>query len=726
MELKQFIRLLWRWSWLIVVLIAIAGAAAYIVSKRTVPVYEASTTLLINQMPANGAAVDLNALRTSEELAGTYVALLRKRPVMEAVIANFALDTDPDQLAKRVKVSLIRDTQLIVVTVEDTDPQRAADIADEVVRVFSQQNRELQASRYAASKQNLQQELLRVQADIENIQTKLDALASVPTLEKKVQKDQLELLMEQSRSSYTTLLKSYEQVRVSAAQTIDNLNVVEPALPDTAPTRPKTMLNILLAILVAVMIGVGLVYLFGYLDDSVKSNEELERLMGVPTLAAIARIGGGDFPDKLIVATNRQSPIAEAYRMLRTNIDFATIDNPLRTVVITSSRPGEGKSVTVANLGAALAQTGKRVILVDADLRRPTLHKYFSQTNMRGVTTALLRHEGTIKDHLVPSGVDNLLLMPSGPLPPNPAELVGSQRMAALIEELTTHADIILFDTPPLLAVVDSALLAHVCDATLLVALAGVTRADALRSSKDHLFQSGARLLGTVFNQVSAATGGYYQTYYSHHTSNKGRVWWLLARLPWRRNGSAPRTAESLGRRAIAAGSPEQPSKGRVWWLPARLPWRRNGSAPRTAESIVRRAIVEELLDQPLYNGHNGSHSDMAEVSPDQALHNGNNGNKHATLELPALVEGSPDQALHNGNNDDQAKSLALHMVVEGKPDQRQTESAGEVDQKTPAADEVTIITPSEVASSARANKRATRSGPQNGRAARKLPKPTS
>jgi capsular exopolysaccharide synthesis family protein len=668
-ELKHFLQLLWRWSWLVVLLMGMAGTAAYALSKNTIPIYEASTTLMIDQMAANGVTVDLNALRTSEELAGTYVALLRKRPVMEAVIANVKLDTNPDRLAKNVSVSLIADTQLIVVTVEDPDPQRAADIANEVVRVFSQQNRELQASRYAATKQNLQQELSRIQAEVDNTQAKLDGLETVTTPEQKAQQEQLRLLMDQQRSSYTTVLRSYEQVRVTAAQTIDNLNVVEPARPEPVPVRPKTSLNMLLAALVAAMIGVGLVYIFGYLDDSVKSSEELERLIDVPTLASIPRIAGGEFRDKLIVHTDSKSPIAETYRMLRTNIDFATIDRPIRTIVVTSSRPSEGKSVTVANLGIALAQTGKRVILVDADLRRPTLHKYFEQSNMRGVTTALLRHsEDPVSDHLLPSGVHNLRLMPSGPMPPNPAELLGSQRMATLIEELSRQADVVLFDSPPLLAVVDGALLSHVCDATLLVALAGVTRADALRSSKDHLLQSGARLLGTVLNQVSASHGGYYyQAYYSSDAPRKPRIKWWRGKSRRSRDASRAALAESVARRAVVEGTLNQQLHR----------WRNGGTHP-AADTIALRTLVE-TTDQPLYRERNGSNHAVAE----------------------------------NG---------ALHAPVE-ETDQRQTESAD--DQRTPSAGELTILTSSVGSSSVDISKRIVQSSRQAKRTARKLPKTT-
>src|SRR6266487_6107574 len=143
MELKQYLRLLWRWSWLMALITALAGITAYVVSSQTVPVYEASITLLINQTSAGSASPDLNSLRTSEGLARTYVELLRKRPVLEAVIAKLKLNTDPEQLTKLIQVTVIRDTQLMVLAVEDTNPQRAADIANEIVRAFSQQNREL-------------------------------------------------------------------------------------------------------------------------------------------------------------------------------------------------------------------------------------------------------------------------------------------------------------------------------------------------------------------------------------------------------------------------------------------------------------------------------------------------------------------------------------------------------------------------------------------------------
>jgi capsular exopolysaccharide synthesis family protein len=450
--------------------------------------------------------MDLNALRTSESLARTYVALLYKRPVLEAVVKNLKLDISPQQLAKKSRVATVRDTQLIVLTVEDTDPQRAADIANELIRVFSQQTRELQASRYAASKENLEQELTRIHTDINLAQTKLELLKDATTPDKVAEQHRLQVLMAEYSSGYATVLNSYEEVRLAEAQTTDNLKVVEEAQVEATPVRPKVTQDTLLGIGVGAMIGIGLVFLIGYLDTSVKSSEAAAELTGVPVLASIARMKGSDGPDKLITIIDGGSAIGEAYRILRANIDFSAIDEPIHTIVITSGSSGEGKGTTAANLAVVFAKTGRKVILVDADLRRPTLHKLLSQPNERGLTMALLHQiADPIDSYLVATKVDNLYLMPSGPPSSNPAELLGSQHMVELIGKLKAQADIVIFDSPPVLPVVDTMLLARACDATVLVVLAASTRAEALEKAKERLIQSGAHLVGLVFNRTPQA-----------------------------------------------------------------------------------------------------------------------------------------------------------------------------------------------------------------------------
>ena len=214
----------------------------------------------------------------------------------------------------------------------------------------------------------------------------------------------------------------------------------------------------------------------------------------------------------LITVSEPRSPISEAYRTLRTNLDFASLDEALKTLVVTSAGVGEGKSTTLANLAAVSAQAGRKVILVDSDLRRPTLHQLFGVGNESGLTTMMRDEDLLASPPLQDTGIPGLSLLTSGPLPPNPAEVLGSQRMTAVIAALAERADQVFFDTPPAVAVTDAAVLATKVDGVLLVIGAGSTRRDDARSAIQRLEQVKARLVGTVLTNVQMGAGfrGYY------------------------------------------------------------------------------------------------------------------------------------------------------------------------------------------------------------------------
>jgi capsular exopolysaccharide synthesis family protein len=215
---------------------------------------------------------------------------------------------------------------------------------------------------------------------------------------------------------------------------------------------------------------------------------------------------------ELIAVSDPRSPISEAYRTLRTNLDFASLDQALKTLVVTSAGVGEGKSTTLANLAVVSAQAGRKVILVDADLRRPTLHQIFGLDNERGLTTVVMDDSALASPPLQDTGVEGLAVLTSGPLPPNPADLMGSQRMGQVIAALAEQADQVLFDTPPVVAVTDAAVLATKVDGVLLVVSAGKTRREYARTAVQRLEQINARLVGTVLTNVQAGVGfqGYY------------------------------------------------------------------------------------------------------------------------------------------------------------------------------------------------------------------------
>ncbi len=545
-DLREYLFVLKRWLWAIVLSAVLAAGVAYFVSSQQPLVYRSSGKMFILPAPSagSGATADYAAIAASERLAQTYAELLRTYPVMERVIQNLGLDMTPSELASRIDVSPLQETSLIEVSVEDTDPQRAANIANEVMQVFILQNQALQASRYAASKENLQQQLAEIQAEMERTRAKLDALANATTQESVAERQRLEALLAQYRSSYATLLRSYEDVRLAEARTTDNLYVVEAAVPNPSPVAPRTKLNMVLAAALGAMAAVFLAFLMEALDDSVKTGEQATKATKVPVIGAVGIIAGRSEPAKLVAALNPRSPHAESFRILRTNIEFANINAPVRTLLVTSSGPAEGKSTLAANLAVVLAQAGRRVVLLDADLRRASQHRFFQKANTRGVTTALLQPRRSVSAHLIETNVRGLLLMPSGPKPPNPAELLGSKRMKEMLEGLQTHADIIIIDAPPLLALADTHLLSRMCDAAIVIVDVGSTKLQALESTVEQLRQNGVRILGLVLNRVSRGPSVYtlqyeYTSRYAEDGKRPRRRWW-----PWRQGRKAQEAAK--------------------------------------------------------------------------------------------------------------------------------------------------------------------------------------
>jgi protein-tyrosine kinase len=220
----------------------------------------------------------------------------------------------------------------------------------------------------------------------------------------------------------------------------------------------------------------------------------------------------------LVAHSEPKSPAAEAYRSLRTSIQFAGLDHKCRTILMTSSSPGEGKSTTVANFGVVMAQTGSRVLLIDSDLRRPTLHRVFGLTNSRGLTTALL-DALPFSQIAQATAVPNLFVLTSGPVPPNPAELVGSNRMRELLEAAISEYDMVLLDSPPLVSVSDAVALAAFTDGVVLVVQTGKVPHEVIRRAAGQIHAVKGRILGVVMNAVNLKRDGYYYDYYRYYHS---------------------------------------------------------------------------------------------------------------------------------------------------------------------------------------------------------------
>lgn len=533
MTFKQTMGLMWRWLWLIVFCTATGGAAGYTISKRMPPVFEASTTVYINQARLNGLAQDYNEVLTAERVARTYAELMVKRPVLNAVIATLGLPLQAQDLARQIQVTPIRDTQLIKVVVEASNPDLAARISNELVTVFIKMNDDLQNTRFLYSKQNLEQELARIQQEIVVTQATIEKV-SEDTKDASVEEvARLQELLSQQRASYTSIFQSIEEVKLAEAQQSSSLSVVEPAMTSNLPVKPQPIVAMVLGALLGGALAALLITAAEYFSDQVRTADDVQSILGVAPLATIGTIKARASRERLVTLYDPASWNAEMYQMLGINLEIAGLASPFRTIVITSANEGEGKSTTAANIAVALARGGKHVLLVDADLRAPTIHSIFNHGNPRGLTTALLQ-PGDPLTHTVNTPLDNLIVMPSGPLALNPVDILASAKMTNLIEDLKREVDIIIFDSPPLLAVADATVLAHKCDAALLVVESSSTRSKALRQARHKLELSGSTFAGVVLNRSSERGRRYY-----HYAAEESAVLWWHRLVPLRPNRKA-------------------------------------------------------------------------------------------------------------------------------------------------------------------------------------------
>jgi non-specific protein-tyrosine kinase len=512
LDLRQYVSLFLHWSWLIILAAVVAGTVAYFLSIRMTPYYQSSTTTLVNEAPAT-KTTDYSSVMMSEQLATTYSKMMTNDPVLIQVAYQANLAVSLEELKKWITVSPIQNTQLIQITVETVDPDLSAKIANAIAIVFAAQIQDIQSQRFATSKATLEIQL----ADSQN-QITADTLQadSATTPEDKAR---LDAKLTQDRSIYSNLLLSYEQVQLSEAQAVSSVVQVESAIPNIVPVRPKVLQNTLLAAMVGLLLASGGIVAREALDDTVKTPDGVSHKFKLPILGVINHHAPEQ--NSPITITAPRSPTAEAYRTLRTNVNFASVDHPLRTLMITSPEPGEGKTTTISNLGVVMAQNGKTVIIADCDLRHPRVHTYFGLSNRMGISTLFGSNLQVTTGTRQPTKVDHLSVVATGALPPNPSELLGSQRMQAILNAMRQTSDVILIDTPPALAVTDAAALAPSIDGVLIVVRPGKTRMSALKQTLEQLKQVNARVLGVVLNDVvtRGKSYGYHYQYYRNYAA---------------------------------------------------------------------------------------------------------------------------------------------------------------------------------------------------------------
>lgn len=398
--------------------------------------------------------------------------------------------------------------------------------------------------------ENLVSQILNLENLIKGLSAKIEAYRGVVVQNEGVLEQlpsqglelvRLERQVKVDENTFILLTQRLEETKIAEAGQKEIIRVIDTAIEPGFPISPKKRLNLLLGAILGLGLGIGLTFLREFFDDSVKSPEEIEKI-GLNILSIIPEISADQFVKKastgnghasiagqenvearLITHFDPKSPISEAYRTLRTNIQFHKFENECPAMLVTSSTPKEGKSTTIANLAITMAQMGSKILLVDTDLRRPVIHSVFGLRKEKGVTNFLLG-KMSFEEIIKPTIIDNLYVITSGPLPPNPSEMIASDEMDDFIRLAREHFDVVLFDSPPIIAVTDAAIMSAKIDGLLLVVRAHQTQKNAVRHAKNLLENVESNILGCLLNGVSAkrSYGSYYYYYQYQYYSYYG------------------------------------------------------------------------------------------------------------------------------------------------------------------------------------------------------------
>lgn len=452
-------------------------------------------------------------------LMNTYAELLKSEAILNTVIQKLGLTVTPSTLLARTEVEALPDTELLKITVGDSDPEGASDIANALADLLVEQGRTSYAGTTKGAREILQEQLSGIEQNLELDRAALQDLLN-SSAQENARMDALEMRIRSEEEVYLTLLRQYEEARVTEASRESSAAIVAQAVQPESPSSPRVQLNLALGTLVGAVAGVGLALVFEHLDPTLHSTDDLEGAAKAYVLGVIPRfVVHGESPHRILLNSDGRSPAAEAFRMLKGNLLSVASTRPLKTLLITSPEPGAGKSTVLANLAVSMADGGLNVVVVDADSRRPSLHEMFDLPNDLGLSDVLL-DLSQVNAALRDSGIRGIRVLTSGPMPANPAELLGLPTMSELVARLAKGSDLVLLDSPPILAVAEAATLASVVDGVLLVAAQDQTSKRSLEGALQQLGRMRAEAIGIVFNKATDINAGYYHYYHNTRTSD--------------------------------------------------------------------------------------------------------------------------------------------------------------------------------------------------------------
>jgi capsular exopolysaccharide synthesis family protein len=488
-DLRDYLNVVRRRKAVIAVAVLIVFTLSLGMSLRQDDVYQAEARILLQ-----GKDGVVSADRAESAAVATEIQVLESDEVRASVEKEV-----PG--AGRASGSQVGESGVIAVISESTDPQLASRTVNAYVQGYIQFQRDQEIDRSLKAAVKVQERVDQLQREIDDLDRQL---ATAPLeIARRLESQRRDLSGQQLLLRQRLLeLQTERELSTGDARTVTSATV------PTNPIRPNPPRDAITGLGIGLALGIALAYLFEYLDDSIKTKEDIERITGpsVPVVVAIPAVPGWkdrSHPE-LVTRTDPTSKAAESYRSLRTAVHFFGATGRVTSLHVTSATPGEGKSTTLANLGVVMAEAGMQPLLVDADLRRSRLHEFFGLSNDIGLTSLMLDDVTLSRAASTVSGVPGLKVLPSGPLPPNPSELLSWSRFDDVLTTLRAEGNFLLIDSPPVLTVTDSSVLSSSADATLLVVKAGTATGRELRRAVDQLRSVNSTLVGAVLNEAGA------------------------------------------------------------------------------------------------------------------------------------------------------------------------------------------------------------------------------
>lgn len=535
LDLRRYLDGLVRRKLTVLAVVALAVATALAVSFSQSPLYEGKADIVLHHSSASslfpGGTVQTQL--DPKLLIDTEIKVIESKPVRDAVTRELG----PHQ---KVSAARVDETLLIEVDGFGGSPKRAAAIANAYARAYIDRRQQQGADELRVAGGALQAQIDDLQKQIDQIDSQVNAS---PAADRDALRSTLAARRDSLANQQSLFRQRLDELRVDSGLTSSEVQLVAPATPPKSPVKPTPVRNTLLALVVGLIFGIGVASVIEYFDDSIRSTDDVTRLTDLPLLGAVPSFQAKQARSRLAPASiyGQDSSVDEAYRSLRTSVQLLGMPRALKTLQFTSAGPGEGKTTTVAQLALAVAATGRRVVVVDADLRRPRLHEVFDVANDVGFTSVVLGDLPVLEALQPVPGHDAMMVMTSGSLPNNPSELLSLKRTSEVIFELESNFDMVLIDSAPVLPVTDSIVLSSWVEAVMMLAAVGVTKRRHLRRGVQLLNQAESPLVGSVVVRVPPETKYGYDYYRSPGTPGSEHD------QPGRRRAAEPATGPPTG-----------------------------------------------------------------------------------------------------------------------------------------------------------------------------------